>query len=92
MTEVWGESEYYLDLENEDKKWCKENSTLSNSEVLPDPNASISLLLICLKTWFCNLFSFVDMNATLCDSMLIIKRKNQKKADTSENNAVSKKW
>ena len=50
MTEVWGESEYYLDLENENKKRCKENSTLSNSEVLPDPNASISLLLICLKT------------------------------------------
>ena len=49
-TEVWGESEYYLDLENEDKKQCKENSTFSNSEVLPDPNASISLLLICLKT------------------------------------------
>ena len=44
------ESEYYLDLENEDKKCYKEKSTLSNSELLPDPNAnvSISLLLICL--------------------------------------------
>ena len=43
-----GESEYYLDLENEDKKWYKEKSTLSNGELLPDPNVSISLLLICL--------------------------------------------
>ena len=43
-----GESEYYLDLENEDKKWYKEKSTLSNGERLPDPNVSISLLLICL--------------------------------------------
>ena len=42
------ESEYYLDLENEDKKWYKEKSTLSNGELLPDPNISISLLLICL--------------------------------------------
>ena len=33
----WGESEYYLDLENEDKKWYKEMSTLSNGELLPDP-------------------------------------------------------
>ena len=47
-TKVWGESEYYLDLENEDKKWYKEKSTLSNGELLPDPNVSISLLLICL--------------------------------------------
>ena len=43
-----GESEYYLDLEIEDKKWYKEKSTLSNGELLPDPNISISLLLICL--------------------------------------------
>ena len=43
-----GESEYYLDLENEDKKWYKEKLTLWNSELLPDPNVSISLLLICL--------------------------------------------
>ena len=42
------ESEYYLDLENEDKKWYKEKSTLSNGELLSDPNVSISLLLICL--------------------------------------------
>ena len=48
MTKLWGESEYYLDLENEDKKWYKEKSTLSNGELLPDPNVSISLLLICL--------------------------------------------
>ena len=33
-----GESEYYLDLENEDKKWYTEKSTLLNSESLPDPN------------------------------------------------------
>ena len=44
----WGEEEYYLDLENEDKKWYKEKSTLSNGELLADPNVSISLLLICL--------------------------------------------
>ena len=44
----WAESEHYLDLENEDKKWYKEKSTLSNGELLPDPNVSISLLLICL--------------------------------------------
>ena len=43
---VWGESEYYLNLENEDKKRYKERSTLSNDELLPDPNISISLLLI----------------------------------------------
>ena len=42
------ESEYYLDLENEDKKWYKEKSTLSNGERLPDLNVYISLLLICL--------------------------------------------
>ena len=27
-TKVWGESEYYLDLENEDKKPYREKSTL----------------------------------------------------------------
>ena len=43
-----GEPEYYLGLENEDKKWYKEKSTLSDGELLPDPNISISLLLICL--------------------------------------------
>ena len=43
-TKVWGESEYYLDLENEDKKQYKEKSTLSNSELLQYPNVSISLL------------------------------------------------
>ena len=43
-----GEPEYYLDLENEDKRRYKEKSTLSNGELLPDPNISISLLLICL--------------------------------------------
>ena len=42
------ESEYYLDLENEDKKWYKEKSTLWNGELLPDLNVSISLLFICL--------------------------------------------
>ena len=47
-TKVWGKSEYYLDLENEDKKQYKENSTLLNGELLPDLNVSISLLLICL--------------------------------------------
>ena len=49
----WGESEYYLDLENEDKKWYKEKSTLSNGEHLPDPNVSISLL------WFVSKVDFV---------------------------------
>ena len=44
-TKDWGD---YLDLENEDKKWYKENSTLSNGEISPDPNVFISLLLICL--------------------------------------------
>ena len=43
-----GESEYYLDLENEDKKWYTEKSTLSKGELLPDSNISVSLLLICL--------------------------------------------
>ena len=42
------ESEYYLDLENEDKKWYKEKSTLWNGELLPDLNVSISLLFIYL--------------------------------------------
>ena len=31
-------SEYCLNLENEDQKQYKEKSTLSNSELLPDPN------------------------------------------------------
>ena len=39
-----GESGYHLDLENEDKRRYKEKSTLSNGELLPDPNISISLL------------------------------------------------
>ena len=38
MAKVWIESEYYLNLESEDKKQCKENLTLSNGQVLPDPN------------------------------------------------------
>ena len=42
------ESEYYLNLESEDKKRYKEKSTLSNGELLPDPNVSVSLLSICL--------------------------------------------
>ena len=42
------ESEYYLDLENEDKKWNTKKSTLLNGELLSHPNISISLLLICL--------------------------------------------
>ena len=33
----------------------------------------------------------MDTSTALCDSLLIIKRKNQKEADTSQNNAVSKK-
>ena len=45
MTKVWGESDYYLDLENEDKKQYKEKSTLSNGELLSYPNVSITLLL-----------------------------------------------
>ena len=32
------ESEYYLNLESEDKKRYKEKLTLSNREILPDPN------------------------------------------------------
>ena len=70
---VWGESEYYLNLENEDKKRYKERSTLSNDELLPDPNISISWLLIC------KLFLCVDTNAAPCDSLLIIKKKIRKK-------------
>ena len=46
--EVWVESEYYLNLESEDKKRYKEKSTISNGGFLPDPNVSTSLLLICL--------------------------------------------
>ena len=64
MAKPWEESECYLNLESENKKQYKENSTLSNGELLPDPNVSISLLLMCLWTWFCNLFSFADMNTT----------------------------
>ena len=41
-------SEYYLDLENEDKKRHNVKSTLSNGDLLPGPNVSIGLLLICL--------------------------------------------
>ena len=44
-TKIWGESEYYLDLENEDKKQYKEKSTLSNGQLLSYPNVSITLLL-----------------------------------------------
>ena len=43
---VWVESEYYLNLESEDKKWYKKKSTFSNGELLPGLNVSISLLLI----------------------------------------------
>ena len=48
MAKPWEESECYLNLESENKKQYKENSTLSNGELLPDPNVSISLLLMCL--------------------------------------------
>ena len=48
MAKVWVEPEYYLNLESEDKKKYKGKSTLSNGELLPDPNVSISLFLICL--------------------------------------------
>ena len=34
-------SEYCLDLENENEKRYKEKSTLSNGELLPDPNVSM---------------------------------------------------
>ena len=43
---IWIESESYLNLENEDKKQYKEKPILSNGELLPDPNISLSLLLI----------------------------------------------
>ena len=43
-TKVWVES----DLESEDKKRYNEKSTLSNGELLPDPNVTIIFLLICL--------------------------------------------
>ena len=46
-TKFWVESEYYLNLESENKKQYKKKSTLSNEELLSDPNVSISLLLIC---------------------------------------------
>ena len=45
-------SEYCLDLENENEKRYKEKSTLSNGELLPDPNVSISLLFIVCKLDF----------------------------------------
>ena len=35
---VWVESEYYLNSDNEVKKQYKEKLTLSNGELLPDPN------------------------------------------------------
>ena len=38
MAKVWVEWEYYLNLESEDKKRYKEKLTLSNWELLPDPN------------------------------------------------------
>ena len=38
MAKVWVESEYYLNLESDDKKRCKGKLTLSNWELLPDPN------------------------------------------------------
>ena len=40
-TKVWVESKDYLNLESEDSKQCKENSTPSNSELLPEPNVYI---------------------------------------------------
>ena len=48
MAKVWVESEYYINLESEDKKQNKEKSTLSNGELLPDPNVSKGLFLISL--------------------------------------------
>ena len=38
MVKVWIESEYYLNLESEDKKRYKEKLTLSNGKLLPDPS------------------------------------------------------
>ena len=38
MANIWVESEYYLNLESEDKKRSVEKLTLSNGELLPDPN------------------------------------------------------
>ena len=38
MAKIWIESEYYLNLESEDKKRYKEKLTLSNGELLPDPS------------------------------------------------------
>ena len=37
MAKIWIESEYYLNLESEDKRY-KEKLTLSNGELLPDPS------------------------------------------------------
>ena len=44
MAKVWVESEYYLNLESENKKQYKDKSTLSNSELLPDPIVSMRFL------------------------------------------------
>ena len=38
MARVQIESEYYSNLGSEDKKRCQEKLTLSNGELLPDPN------------------------------------------------------
>ena len=38
MAKVWVESKYYLNSNNEGKKQYKEKLTLSNGELLPDPN------------------------------------------------------
>ena len=38
MVKVWIESEYYLNLESEDKKRYKEKLTLSNGELSTDPS------------------------------------------------------
>ena len=45
---VFGRVGNYLNLESEDKKQYKEKSTVSNSELLPNPVVSISLFLIYL--------------------------------------------
>ena len=38
MAKVWRELEYDLNLESEDENWHKEKITLSNGELLPDPD------------------------------------------------------
>ena len=72
------------------RKWrwkqYKEKSTLSNGELLPDPNVSISLLSN--FQYLQPFLSFTDTNTTL----LIIKRKNPKEVDAFQNNAASKHW